>query len=173
MGAISSAVSGITSAVSAVKDVATFVEDPAKLDPFNTSEALLAKQQSLALQQLQAKQSVDMANATANANLQQQELAATADAQTQSRQTALKAAVARQRAAFGADGLDASGGGSADAVLLGLASQSDQEQADQDRIDSLKSAAIGQGLTDQSNIDVLQRAQLMQQQKLAQAAEGF
>jgi colicin import membrane protein len=172
MGALASAASGIAGAVSAVRTVVNTIENPSSLNPLNTQSALLAQQQSLALKQLQQKQAVDTENLTAQTALDQQQLAAQSASDTDQRQSALRAAVARQRASYGASGISPDDG-SSQAVLLGMFDDNDQVQQDADRIDSLRSAALDQNLTDQANVDVLQRTQLQQQQKLQQVAEGF
>ena len=59
------------------------------------------------------------------------------------RQQALKRTVARQRALYGAQGIDASDG-SGEAVLLGLLSESEAEKAYRDRLDALRNQALAQ-----------------------------
>jgi hypothetical protein len=172
MGAISSFVTGITSAVGAVKSVVQLVENPASLNPLNTSSNLIAQQQSLALKQLQQKQQADEQNLEAQTALQKEQIAASGQSTQDQAQAALIRAVAKQRADFGAQGVS-SGDGSGQAVLLGLYDQTDAQAEDRQRIDNLRNAAIDQNVADRYNLDVLQRTQLQQQQKLQRVAEGF
>ena len=76
-------------------------------------------QNILALQRLQAEQAAQMETA---------------------RKDALRRAVSRQRANFGAQGTGSTGG-SADAVLLGLFSESEEERAERERLDHLRGQA--------------------------------
>ena len=76
-------------------------------------------QNILALQRLQAEQAAQMETA---------------------RKDALRRTVSRQRANFGAQGTGSTGG-SADAVLLGLFSESEEERAERERLDHLRGQA--------------------------------
>lgn len=125
----------------------------------------LLAQQDLALKQLQARQGLDQANAEQDAALQRQQLALTAADNDAARLNALRRAVARQNAQFGASGIVA-GDGSSEAVLLGLANQSDDDKTRQDALDNLRYQAINQNLEQQKGVDVLQQAQLQQKQNL-------
>lgn len=172
MGSIVSAVTELTSLVGAVRQVANFVENPASLNPFNTSSDLVAKQQAEAMKELQQKQQLEERKAQSDAGLQKAQLAAESRASQDQTQAALMRAVAKQRAQFGAKGISPDEG-SAQAVLLGLYKQNDQQLADQERIDNLRNAAIDQNLNDQYALDVLQRTQLAQKQKLDRIAENY
>jgi hypothetical protein len=172
MGAIVPAVAELTSIIGAVRTAVNFIENPASLNPFNTQSGLVEKQQELALRQLQAQQKVEAQNAAAQADLQRRQIAASAQEQQDQAQAALMRAVAKQRASFGAQGISP-GEGSAQAVLLGLYDQSEEQQADQQRLDNLRYAAIDQNLSNRYNVDVLQRTQLRQKQKLQKIAENY
>ena len=172
MGAITSAIGDVTSAVSAVKTVASLAGNLGSLNPLNTSASLLQKQQDLAMKQLQARQSEDLAAETATANLQKQELATESDASDQSRDNSLRAALATQRADAAANGLSPDDGSSA-AVQQGLFDTADEAQGDADQLTMLKQATIDQGLADQSSQNLLARTQLAQQQKLQRIAESY
>lgn len=79
---------------------------------------------------------IEMQNALALQNLQAEQ-----NAQIESaRKDALRRAVARQRASFGAQGTG-SASGSADAVLLGLFSESEEDRVKRERLDSLRDHA--------------------------------
>ena len=79
---------------------------------------------------------------------------------------ALQRAVARQRAAFGADGV-ATDGGSGQAVLLGLYDSAATEASNDDAVNTLKAAAINQGLGDAQTANMLELTQTQQKQQLA------
>lgn len=81
------------------------------------------------------------------------------------RQAALRRAVARQRAQYGASGVS-SGEGSARAVLLGLFDESEEELSQRTALDNLKSRAIDQGIAQQQRINTLQLTQLRQRDKV-------
>lgn len=125
----------------------------------------LQAQQSLALKQLQAQQRLQETQAEQEAALARQKIAADAQAADETRRAALRRAVARQRAEFGASGTGSSGG-SAQAVLLGLYGESDTERAQRERLDTLRTAALESGLAQARALNVLQRTQLRQKQAL-------
>lgn len=64
-------------------------------------------------------------------------------------------------------------GGSSEAVLLGLFDESEFDKTECERLDSLKVAAIDQGLNQQKRVNTLQRAQLQQTQKLKSQINPF
>ena len=97
--------------------------------------------------------------------VQKQQMAIDASSANSTRMNALRRAVAKQNAGFGAQGVG-TGDGSSEAVLLGLVNQSDQAKANQDALTTLKSQAIDQNLAQKKNVDMLQQAQLQQKQNL-------
>lgn len=134
------------------------------------AQANTLAQQDLALKQLQAQQQLGQLNAEQNAALERQKIANDAASADATRITALRRAVARQNAQFGASGV--SGDGSSEAVMLGLVNQSDADKADQDALDTLRYQAIDQNLDQQKSVDVLQQAQLQQRQNLQNIIAG-
>ncbi len=90
-----------------------------KIDRAEQKRNQANNQNILALQRLQAEQAAQMETA---------------------RKDALRRAVSRQRANFGAQGTGSTGG-SADAVLLGLFSESEEERAERERLDHLRGQA--------------------------------
>jgi hypothetical protein len=73
--------------------------------------------------------------------------------------------VARQRANFGAQGVSA-GGGSAQAVLLGLFEESEEERARRERLDGLRVRVLEDDLAGRRASNVLQRTQLQERAKV-------
>jgi hypothetical protein len=84
------------------------------------------------------------AQAQAQAQAQMAQLQANYEEETANRNRKLKAALASQRAAFGASGLETASSGSANAVLQGLVTNASEDQAASDKSYNLKANAIGQ-----------------------------
>ncbi|MEC7028226.1 MAG: transporter, partial [Pseudomonadota bacterium] len=104
--------------------------------------------------------------------LSREKLAAEAKNAEENRLSALRRAVARQRASFGATGLSANEG-SAEAVLLGLFEETDQDRQQRERLDTLRNRALDNDLASTQSLNVLQRSQLAQQQRLERIAKGY
>lgn len=137
----------------------------------NQRAALLA-QQNLALQQLQARQGLSAADAAAQAERDRQKLALETANSEAARRDALRRAVARQNAQFGAQGVSSTDG-SGEALLLGMFEESDQERARRAQMDSLRAQAIDQNLEEGNRINVLQRTQLQERQNLERIMAGY
>lgn len=150
--------------VRAVQNVAG-VEDQRK-------KAAQRAAQDLALKQLQEKQALQEGLAQKDADLERERAALESDSAESKRRAALKRAVARQRAEFGAEGIDATGG-SAEAVLLGLFDESEDDLRERERLDSLRSRVVDQNLSGQKSLNLLQATQLAERQKLERISEGF
>jgi|GEM_PF-534926 len=123
------------------------------------------KDQRVALSQLQKTQQLNQQNAEENAALQRERLAADATTAENTRLSALRRAVARQRASFGAQGVGSSSGSSG-AVLLGLFDESEDELAQRERLDNIRKRSLDLGLSQQRGINTLQFTQLKERQKL-------
>lgn len=130
------------------------------------------KDESRALAELQERQALSQQQAAEQTALEKQQLAASAQAYEDQRRAALKRAVARQRAAFGGSGI-AQGSGSSQAVLLGLYNETEEELAQRERMDNLRSSALDQNLSQQKSLNVLQYEQLKQRQKLDNAVSTY
>lgn len=168
MGALTPVASGlnsITSTIGAVNALNSAIGNIGR-----TGSASMDAQQDLAMKQLKAQQQAAMKTAQEQANLSAAQIAATAASNETARRTALKRAVSRQRAQFGSQNV--SDGGSSEAVLLGMFAESDTEREDRERIDGLRLAALDQDLAAQSRLNILQRAQLQERQKLQKALYG-
>ena len=127
--------------------------------------------QDAALQQLRAQQSLQEQQAAADAALSKQKIALDAGNTEKERKKALRRAVSRQRANFGAQGIS-SGGGSSQAVLLGLFEESEAEKKKREQLDALRLTSIDQDLGQQKSLNVLQRTQLQEKQKITQLSTG-
>lgn len=123
------------------------------------------REQDLAMAQLKARQALDEEQAAQDAAQARDRMALDAQTSETARRAALKRAVARQRAAFGAQGTGSSDG-SAQAVLLGLFDESEAERADRERLDGLRAAALDSDLSGRRQANLLQITQLGQRQTL-------
>lgn len=131
-----------------------------------------AQDERLALAQLQERQAMSQQQAAQQATLEKQQMALSAQAYEDERRAALKRAVARQRAVFGASGA-AQGTGSSQAVLLGLYDETQEELARREQLDTLRNAALDQNISQQKSLNVLQYEQLKQRQKLNNAVSTY
>ncbi len=166
MGAITSA-AGLTSTLNTIDNFVETVENFGGRDERRAARNLEAEQ-ALALQQLQQQQGLAEKQAAQDAALQRQKLQIQAQNAEETRLRALKRVVAKQRASFGGSGIS-SIGGSAEAVLLGLFDESEEDLAQRNRLDQLTSTALSQGLAQQKSLNVLQATQLQERQNLARA----
>ncbi len=132
-----------------------------------------ANSQALALKQLKQTQAEHLRQMQENAAREREKIAANASAAETERRAALKRAVARQRAAYGASGIGNQLDGSNEAVLLGLFSESDSERAAREKLDTLRTAALDQDITQQKRLNVLQASQLKEKQKLDDLSSGI
>ncbi len=121
--------------------------------------------QDMALRHLQERQAEQQKQLQEDAAIQRDQIALSADAEERKRRDALRRAVARQRANFGASGISSSGG-SAEAVLLGLFDETDAERTEREKLDALRFGALDQGVDQQKRLDVIQRTQLQESQRI-------
>lgn len=140
--------------------------------PDEQAEDNYIEQQRLELRQLQERQNAQLKAQQQDAALEREKLAAEAKNAEENRLSALRRAVARQRASFGATGLSANEG-SAEAVLLGLFEETDQDRQQRERLDTLRNRALDNDLTSTQSLNVLQRSHLAQQQRLERIAKGY
>lgn len=81
------------------------------------------------------------------------------------RQKALKRAVARQKAQFGAQGVG-SGDGSAEAVLLGLFEESEEERKARERLDQTRARALDSRAATSNRLDLLEQSRLAEKNRI-------
>lgn len=124
------------------------------------------KERDLRIRQLQEKQRLEQARLSEKTVLEKQELQlASAEAERKRRQ-ALKRAVARSEASFAGRGLSNTSGGSADAILLGLFDESEQERSEREILDRIRTTALDQNLDYQANRNLLETSQMREQNRL-------
>ena len=125
------------------------------------------RQQQLSMQQLKAQQALQSQQLAAQTALDREKITAQSQSDDEARQAALRRAVARQKAAFGSSGLGNQGGGSSEAVLLGLFDESEADLAKREQLDSLRNKALDLSLSDNNSLNVLQQSQLRERQNLS------
>lgn len=122
--------------------------------------------------QAKAKSALDLQNLQAESALQKQQIQIEAANAETERRDALRRVLAKQRAQFGASGID-QGDGSSQAVLLGLFDESDQERAQREALDALKSASIDQKYSAQQRVNTLALTQLREKNKLSNVTNSL
>lgn len=155
-----------------ISNLMRFADDVSGKTDLNQQNTL-RQQQDHALRQLQAMQDEEMRRAGEDAAQDRAEIAFNAQAAEDARRAALKRAVARQRATFGSSGIDTNSSGSAQAVLLGLYDESEEERVQREKLDAMRYGALEQGLAQRARANVLERTQLVQQQQLQQSLSGY
>lgn len=151
-------VSNITRAASLVNTLSGSSED-ARRDQIRA-------EQGLALEQLQNRQALQESQLAQNNALEKGRIATDAAQADEERRAALRRAVARQRASFGAQGVG-SNGGSSEAVLLGFFDESDAERDRRERLDQTRNTALDNNLAQTRSLNLLQATQLAERQKLS------
>lgn len=167
MGAITPIASGLGSAVSTLNTIGNVVNTVQSFSGNSAKE----RDQDLALRQLQQRQQLENQQAINDAALDRQQIELQAAQDEEERRDALRRAVARQRANFGSQGVSQTG--SAQAVLLGLFEESDEERANRDARDQLRFSALEQDTASTQSLNVLQATQLRERQNLASQANIF
>lgn len=124
------------------------------------------QRRDVALQQLIQRQKIERRDAQEKAALDKSEIVAKAAQAETERKNALRRAVARQRAQFGASGIS-SNGGSAEAVLLGLIEESNDDRHSREKLDALRLQEIDQSLQNKKRVNTLERTQLQQRNNVA------
>ena len=129
----------------------------------------------LALKHLQQKQAESLRQSKEDAALRKDEIQANADEADRKRRDALKRSVARQRAQFGSQGIS-SNNGSGQAILLGLFDESDDERAQREKLDTLRTSVLDQNVSQQNRLNLLQASQLAEKQRIRRSfsdLDGF
>jgi hypothetical protein len=171
LGAVAPALGAVTQAVSAAEQVGSLF-GASSLSSQRSEENSLRQRQQQALRQLEQSQSEQLRDQQEQATLDRAKITNDAVADEERRKAALRRAVARQRTQFSSQGLSGVGG-SAEAVLLGLFEESDSEREQRERIDSVRTSALDQDVAARKRLNVLQRNQLIEQQRLQRAVSGF
>jgi hypothetical protein len=113
---------------------------------------------------LQRQQGEQMRQMAENAALEKEKIRLSAEQTEVERRAALRRAIAKQKAKYGASGIESSGG-SSQALLLGLYDESDEDRQQRESLDALKTQAIDQNLDQQQRINTLQLTQLRERSR--------
>ena len=129
-------------------------------------------QQDQALKELQQKQQEELRATQEDAALEREKIKLEADTAEKERQSALKRATARQRAQYGSSGIDTNSSSSAQAVLLGLYDESEQDRQEREALDNLRYKALDSEIAQQKRLNVLQQTQLRERNKINSASSS-
>jgi hypothetical protein len=161
IGSVLPVLSGITGTLTALDRTFGAISSINK-----NSENAQQREQELALKQLKQQQSLQQQQSAEQAGLERQKASLQATEAEETRRLALRRAVSRQRAQFGAQGVG-SNTGSSEAVLLGLFDESDDERSRREELDTLRNRALDTNLAQEKSLNLLQATQLAQRQKLS------
>ncbi len=117
----------------------------------------------------QARQQAEYQNALQKAAMERAKIEQDAEAAEATRQAALKRAIARQRALFGASGIASGDSGSSQALLLGLAEESEEERQHREALDTLRYQALDSDLAHRRRVNVLELGALRDKQNIGKA----
>lgn len=173
MGAITPTINALTTTLSQANPALHGLGFLPVITEQSSEKEHLRRDQNLALKQLREKQDAQLSTLQTQTQLERDRLEADTQASEEKRLAALRRAVARQRSQFAAQGLGGTGTGSTDAVLLGLFEESDTDRTERDRIDQLRNRALDQDLSSQKQLNILQRSQLQERQRLERELLGF
>lgn len=158
MGGITSVLTALPAVIGSVNTVASRRQEKKE---WQMQERQLAQNQALQEQQ-----------AASAAALEREQMALNTQAAEEERRSALKRAVARQRANFGAQGVG-SGGGSSQAVLLGPFEESEAEKARREQMDNLRLRIVEDDVSARRASNILQRTQLAERNRLEATASRY
>ena len=178
MGSLSSIVPVVSSigspALGTVTQLASAVGAFDQSDAKRRREEQIAQQKlALALAQLQQNQAAQLSNLETQIGLDRQKLEADSQAAEEQRLSALRRAMARQKTQFASQGLSSGGSGSSEAVLLGLFEESEDERQERARLDEIRNRALDHEFSAQKSLNVLQRSQLKERQRLQRALSDY
>lgn len=160
MGGITSIATTAIQALGAVNSVLGSV------DNYYDDSGKRAYEQTKSMQRLELQQAKERAASDkAQINLASEQ----ADKE---RRDGLRRIIAKQRAAYGSEGISTQDG-SARAVLLGMFDESDDERVEREALDNLKKAAIDQNISQIQRMNTLQLTQLKEKNKIKKAQSAF
>lgn len=157
MGGFAPIISGVTKAVTLANTINSAAGIAKQWSGSEASADRAAQRQAEAALKAQNRQ--EERAAAQSIALEKAKLKAESDAATAARQDALRRAIAKRRAEFGASGITADDG-SAEAVLLGLSQESERTQAERDTLDRLKETALDDSLANLRAKNLLELSEL-------------
>lgn len=169
MGTLLPVLGAITKTVTAFEALGGAIET---ISGNNRGEGVLRAQQDQAMRDLQRQQAQRTAETEVDARAARDKIALDAADAERRRLVALKRAVAKRNARFGATGIGGDAG-SREAILLGLYNESDAEKQQREDLDKLRYAAIDNDLSSLNSRNILEQTQLAERQKLTRLAQGY
>lgn len=136
-----------------------------KRDAAAERERAMRRNQETTLSQLKQRQERQFDERRSAAEQSRAEIDTKASQEAQRRQAALKRAVARRKANFGASGITPDAG-SGEAVLLGLFDETEEEKKKRKQLDNLRKNALADDLDNLNKRNLLEVSQLRQRQRL-------
>lgn len=174
MGNFTSLATGLISTLSAVNSaVNTISRTNDTIHRFTGGEYRdMQAQQNLAAQQQAAQNSRVLEDSRLKAEQDSRLRSLEAERIEAARTRALRSTVARTRAAFGAQGITPTDG-SAEAVLLGLFQEGDDEREARERRDQVRAQADAQSLARAQQRNLLEETELAERQRLQRQLYRF
>lgn len=160
MGTFTSVLGTLTQTLGAIQTIGTAVDTLSG----NARDNARAQQRH-AMDALIARQNQAMGEAQQKAATERKKIELDAKAEEDRRRAALKRAMAKRNAAFGASNI-AGGSGSREAVLLGLYNESEEERKQREELDKLRFNVIDTDLSNLQSRNILTQTQLAEQQRL-------
>lgn len=140
-------------------------EQQAEREAAARERAFLDTQQGSEMANLQASHQVAARGTDTDVRNRLAQLQQTQAAEEQRRVEALRRAMAKHRASFGARGVTAAGG-SGEAILLGLVGESDRERQTAIAADRLQTQALQQRVSDLNRRNLLEQSQLAERHRI-------
>ncbi len=169
MGAITPIASGLSSLVGTLNTVNQIVNTVQTL----SGDSPKRQEQDLQLKQLQQTQQLEQERLAQDNALERERIALEAQQDEEERRSALRRAVSRQRAQFSSRGISQGSGGSAQAVLLGLFDETEDELRQREELDNIRNQALDNDESQTRSLNLLQATQLAERSKLDDEINGF
>lgn len=128
--------------------------------------------QAVEMGQLRRRQDQEEAALKGNLDTRLAQMSQTADADEKRRRAGLRRVMARTRSRLAAQGIDAAGG-SGEALLLGLVSETDEERRQAASLDRLRAAALERDFDDARRRNLLELNELAERQRLELLSKGY
>lgn len=159
MGAVTP-LAGILPVLSGIGTAVSFIDKQTGL--FNR---ITGRDDKNDLRQLNERNRLQQQKLAQDIALQKEQNTLDSEQKESERRSALRRAVARQRAKFGAQGIG-SAGGSSEAVLLGLFDESEDERKKREDVDALRGRILDNNLSQSAAGNLLESTQLAERQKI-------
>lgn len=125
-----------------------------------------------AMRDLQRQQAQQQSEAQQRADQQRQQIALNAEQAEQARRSALKRAMAKRNARFGASGIGGANG-SREAIMLGLYNESEDEKKQREALDKIRYDSITSDLNNLNSRNILERTEMAENNRLSRLADSY